>query len=438
MGLLYQNTYAVNTYVSNPQELQTAVDNALPGETIILKNGIYKDFLLTISTSGLENKIITIKAEHGGKAKFQGKVGILVKANYLKLSGFDFDNASQHNTSDRLIDIQGSYNLIEDMYINHLSNGSHRNHRYIYFSNKATHNTIDRCWFEKEKQHGMVIFGDNDPTVNGTYNIIQNCYFKAKRQPDNGGSAIRFGTGMKKKEIIGANTVRNNLFDHYDGENEIMSIKSSNNLVEANTFKNCYGQLTCRHYHNNIVKDNFFITTDSNLIDGGTITIWGEGHQITNNYFYQAKPRYSDAGAIIFTAGNGTHFSSHHQRAKNILIKDNIIYECNSTSHAITFGNLYERTPTRILMPENINITGNCIYQSTNKEQIHYVKDCNSIHYSENIIYKNAGFKKLPEGIYEVNPNFKPDMYGIYRLAGKGPKGNPLSKKDVGPKWLKK
>ncbi|MFC1764098.1 chondroitinase-B domain-containing protein [Planctomycetota bacterium] len=430
------NAHGATTYVASASELQTAVDSAAAGDIIYVKDGRYSNFYLTISQSGSEDNCVAIMAENGGKAKLRGNVGVTINADYVKFSGFDFDGATLHSSNNALVNVTGSHNRIEDLYVNHIGNGPHVSHRYVYFTKQATHNVVNRCWLEKGTQHGIAVCGDVDSAASGSYSTVENCYFKAARQPNNGGEAIRFGTGsfragLKNGYVIGFNTIRGNLFDHYDGELEIISIKSSHNLVEGNTFTNCFGQLTCRHDHNNIIKDNFFITTEVRP-NGDCLTVWGDGHQILNNYFHNTKSRNSTGGAINLASGNHANVSAKFESVENVAIKDNIIYEANSANHAISLGDRGEK-----IMPKDIAIIGNYIYSSSDKAQIAYVKPCDNVTYSDNKIYKNAGLSPLPEGVTETNPHLKADRYGVYRAGGKGPSGNPLKDTDVGPQWKK-
>jgi len=53
--------------------------------------------------------------------------------------------------------------------------------------------------------------------------------------------------------------VESNLFDRCDGELEIISSKSCENVYRHNTFLDCAGMLTLRHGNRCTVEGNFFI-----------------------------------------------------------------------------------------------------------------------------------------------------------------------------------
>ena len=56
----------------------------------------------------------------------------------------------------------------------------------------------------------------------------------------------------------GYTIVEHNLFEDCDGDPEIVSIKSSDNIIRHNTFRGSYGTLSLRHGNRNKLESNYF------------------------------------------------------------------------------------------------------------------------------------------------------------------------------------
>src|SRR4051812_1148865 len=91
--------HAATVNVSSLSALQTAINNAAPGDIIILANGVYTASTdITISKQGTAAAPITIQAQSIGGAEINGTAGINIvsPAKYIIIKGFKFTfNASQ-------------------------------------------------------------------------------------------------------------------------------------------------------------------------------------------------------------------------------------------------------------------------------------------------------------------------------------------------------
>jgi poly(beta-D-mannuronate) lyase len=85
--------------VTSLPALQTAINNAVPGDIIILANGVYTASVdITINKQGTAVQPITIEAQTIGGAEINGTAGISIvsPAAYIIIKGFKFThNASQ-------------------------------------------------------------------------------------------------------------------------------------------------------------------------------------------------------------------------------------------------------------------------------------------------------------------------------------------------------
>ena len=95
---------------------------------------------------------------------------------------------------------------------------------------------------------------------------------------------------QSSQDVVTNNIVEYNLFEDCDGENEIITVKTSNNTFRYNTFLNSMGSLSLRLGSNQQVYGNYFfgsgastLPSDPNYQTGG-IRVYGSGHKIYNNY----------------------------------------------------------------------------------------------------------------------------------------------------------
>lgn len=73
--------------------------------------------------------------------------------------------------------------------------------------------------------------------------------------------------------------VQHNLFEDCDGDAEVISNKSSDNIYRYNTFRSNRGSLVLRHGDRNRVEGNYFLSNT------GRFRMYGDKHTVLGNYF---------------------------------------------------------------------------------------------------------------------------------------------------------
>ena len=143
---------------------------------------------------------------------------------------------------------------------------------------------------------------------------------------------------MKIKNVNSGTTVSNNYFVEANGENEIITNKSKNNIYN-NTFRRSRGSLVLRHGSDATVDGNYFLGED---VDGtGGIRITDSNHTITNNYIQDCITVVAQAkwnNGITFIGGGdnaavdctATGVTNGYQKSENINLSNNTIINTNA------------------------------------------------------------------------------------------------------------
>jgi poly(beta-D-mannuronate) lyase len=142
-------------------------------------------------------------------------------------------------------------------------------------------NRIDHNYFKGKTHQGtmLVVWLNGEPAE---HRIDHNYFGPRPDRKKNGAETIRIGTSEWWR--TNARTiVEDNYFYGCDGEVEIISNKSCENIYRRNTFVECAGTLTLRHGDRASVYGNFFFGNGKRRTGG--VRIIGEGHLVYNNYF---------------------------------------------------------------------------------------------------------------------------------------------------------
>ncbi|MAC52823.1 MAG: hypothetical protein CME31_09795 [Gimesia sp.] len=221
--------------------------------------------------------------------------------------------------------------------------------RYQWLSLYGHHHRVDHCRFAGQNHSGttLVVWLDDDGEV-GRHRIERNHFLNRPQGKGNGFETLRIGTSetsMKSARCV----VAENLFENCDGEVELISNKSCDNIYERNTIVGCAGALTLRHGNNCIVRENL-ILGDGDRHSGG-IRVVGEGHQIIGNHIEGIGDRID--GAIALSAGVPNPKLNQHAQVQNVLIDGNTLID-NAGEEIVKGHGLGSRS--RTLLPVNITI----------------------------------------------------------------------------------
>lgn len=277
--------------VTNAEELQQAIDSAVPGDEIILANGVWKDVEIKFTGKGSEAKPITLRAETPGEVSFEGQSDLKFGGEYLVVSGVCFKNGytpSQAVVAFKLGDKVANHcrftnSVIEDY--NQLKRD--RSDHWVEFWGR--HNELDHCYIAGKSNSNPTVrvFLKGNESIKNYHKIVNNHFGPRPSKGGPHGETMQIGSSFTSMSPSNA-LVANNLFEECNGEVEIISNKSNFNEYRNNVFYKCEGSLVLRHGNYCTVDGNYFIGYDGSDNIGG-IRVVNTGHWITNNYFFNLK-----------------------------------------------------------------------------------------------------------------------------------------------------
>ncbi len=384
--------FAATITVSSLPELQKAVDKAVAGDVILLKDGVYTSTeSIVVKCRGTAARPITIAAQTIGAVEFSGTgwISIQKPAAYVIIRGFKLTNVAKNEIAAGSTFCQWTRNIFECT-----GEGN-------YLSIIGNDHQVDHNTFQNKKALGKFI------GVRGTGKQIaerlwihHNYFHNFSKQSGNGAEAVQFG--LSGYSLSSTNSIfEYNLFENCEGENELLSVKSSALTVRYNTVRDCKAQMTLRHGNFNKVYGNYFTRTPG-------LRIFGDDHLIYSNYFEDCEVAINigNGGAEV---ADGAPLTSH-DRPDRVLIAFNTLV---NNKKNIT---LNPRTPIG-LGAIDITIAHNLIQGG--EEAVLINGPFVNPKWEGNVIYKVKGPGSIPEFAYKMmDPKLVRNASGTYHLEG--------------------
>ncbi|MBO9657722.1 MAG: polysaccharide lyase 6 family protein [Chitinophagaceae bacterium] len=319
---------ATDYKVSTPEEFQKAATLVLPGDAIVIANGNYANWFLTVDIRGTANKPIIVRAETTGKVIFSGKIVrplFTLTGAFTVLSGLTFSDCrllKEKASSGALVELKNtlSCRVTECIFTRDTADAQYI--PLVIVSGNAKHNRIDHCSFTSNIDNMEVQIRISKNEVPQHTQIDANIFRdkpKVSWKNANGGECVQIGQDpVLLGDQYAYSLVRNNRFIACKGEAEVISNKSSGNRYIGNQLEDCAGELVMRGGHECII--------DSNVIKGGTggIRINGTHHTITNNHL-EGLPT---GIRFMYGMARGKHEVGFYIAASDCAAKQNQIDNC--------------------------------------------------------------------------------------------------------------
>jgi poly(beta-D-mannuronate) lyase len=386
--------------VASHTELKAALSQPGPGDEIVIKDGEYSDWDINIACSGTASNRIVIRSETAGRVVLSGNSRMRIGGDYVTARGLCFRNGSADGEIWRMA---GSYGRITDCALIDYKNGGRKWIR-IELSKQ---NRIDHCAIMGKTETDVTLQIDVSESEALNHHYIDHNYFgRRPRGTGNGWETIRNGYSHQQNNPA-HNIFEHNLFHECDGENEIISSKSSHNIYRYNTFRNCAGELTLRHGKYNIVQGNFFLGEGKGGSAG--IRIIGEGHRVVNNYIENTR----GIGIQIYE-GQDNAQATGYQAGNDVLVAFNTII--NNRGNGINVKN-YERTPRNMIIANNLVVGNARAVSALSDGQL-----ADSYSFYGNIAWENAIGIAVPHAAFRTaDPLLIRDANGVLRPSINSP-----------------
>ena len=93
---VHSGAIAGEVFVSNEKQLEKAVAAAAPGDTVVIRDGTWTDWIVKLRASGTPEQPVTVKAQTPGRVRLTGKVRVEISGSHLVVTGLLFQECPQH------------------------------------------------------------------------------------------------------------------------------------------------------------------------------------------------------------------------------------------------------------------------------------------------------------------------------------------------------
>jgi hypothetical protein len=299
--------FAATRIVSTDGALTAALAEASSGDEIVLRDGSYRGNF-QLARSGTAEHATVVRAEHPLKATFSGSL-LELKGNYAVVRDFVFEGSQ--------ISIIGNFNDVAHSVFRHSDRAPGRLKAAVWTSGGASNNRIHHNELTNWSTFGFRIW---EPTAATNGNRIDHNYIHdySNRQSSNEPEVFQVGSSQTTSNVNVATVIEYNLVERVRITGELLSLKSSGNVVRGNTFIDIYGAVQGRHGRQNTFINNM-------LIGGKTVLrAYGDDHRLIGNRLVAAD--------IMVSPGDVTQdelrkVDSHgtHPAARNEVIALNVL-----------------------------------------------------------------------------------------------------------------
>jgi poly(beta-D-mannuronate) lyase len=415
---------AAEHQVSSAADIAGAIARAQPGDVLVMRDGVWTDQPIVFRGRGTVGKPITLRPATSGKVTLTGKSSLVIDGEHLVVNGLSLKGSQL--TGDGL-KLAGRNNRLTDCAV---MGGDFKFFIHLF----GTSNRVDHCYVADKTNDSPTLQVEVEGRPN--FHRIDHNHF-GPRPPlgRNGGETIRVGYSHQSMTNSGT-LVERNLFDRCDGELEIISNKSCENVYRGNTFLDCAGTLTLRHGNRCVAEENFFLGHHKK--GSGGIRVIGEDHVIVNNYIDGVTQ-----GGFWVTAGISDSELQGYFQARNCLIAFNTVVDSAGPCLQLDAG---MGTSRRTLLPENITVATN-LFAPGKGGSLFKGTEGAGWKWLGNV---SAGVPTQRAGVHATDQALTRTANGLLRADAKEPlragvnlsaattARRPLTAGEVGPSWMQR
>ena len=372
--------------VENISMYNAAIKNATPGTNIILKDGVWEDVHLSAYGKGNKENPIVIKAENAGKVILTGDSKLEIYGEYIIVQGLWFKDGTPSTIKNVVSFKKNSEEFANNCRFTNSTISNYNPDDMGYKTNWVSlwgkNNRVDHNNFTGKSNKGptLVVWLKGKAHLENNHSIDANFFGPRTELGENGGETIRIGTSTYSMESS-KTIVKNNTFKKCNGDIEIVSNKSGDNVFQNNLFIESKGTLTLRHGNNALVENNVFL--GNNTPKTGGIRIINEGHVIRNNLFVGLRGRANNAPISVIYGVPNSPLKRYHQ-VKNVSIQNNTLINCSTIDFALS------KDDERTLAPIQTLFANNLVTNTDGTNVIDPADDISGIFFKNNIAETSA------------------------------------------------
>ena len=441
LSSVYTNHVSAENYlVRDIAGYEKVLPNLVAGDTVTLKDGVWRDFEILFEGMGTLEKPISLQAETKGEVILSGNSNLRLAGEHLVVSGLVFKNGFTPTSSvisfakskTELANHSRVTETVIDAY-----NNPERFENESWVTMYGRHNRFDHNHISGKSTKGVTMAVRlNTEASQQNYHRIDHNYFGPRSiLGSNGGETLRVGTSHYSL-TDSFTTVENNYFDRCDGELEIISNNSGNNKYIGNVFYESRGTLTMRHGNDTLIENNVFFGNGADHTGG--IRLINKRQTIRNNYMEGLKG-YRFGGAMVVMNGVPDSPINRYHQVEDSVIENNSIV--NSDHIQLAAGSDFERSA----IPIGTSFANNLIYHENKTDPFTIYDDISGIAFAGNAIngmqeiqitdgFENNAFdvKRAENGLLYSTAKGASSSVGIAKDI------SPITKQQVGPDWYPK
>lgn len=399
--------------VENLEGFNNAVQTVLPGDEIVLRDGVWRDVQLVFKGVGTQTAPITLRAETPGKVILAGQSQLQIAGEYLVVDGLWFKDGGIARGNviafrGQNDEITQNCRLTNTAITDYNAEANDVNCKWV--SLYGRNNRVDHCYFRGQEGGGqtLVVWVEDYPN---DHRIDHNHFGGRVRLGQNGGETLRIGTSSVSMNLS-RTVVESNLFENCDGEIEIVSNKSCGNVYRRNTFRACDGMFTLRHGNDCVVEENFFLGDGIKKMGG--VRIIGENHRVVNNYFEKLRGTGARS-AMTLVEGIPNAKLNEYWQVKRALIAYNTFVDC---AQVFELGN-GKGSRNRSLPPLDVVVANNLIIGTEEQELVRLVEEKSDIWWLSNLYWGLSSSLGKHRGMILADPSMS-KAQGLFRPSPSG------------------
>ena len=436
--LVGTNPASAQTVLVEDQEAYTnALAGLEPGDKLVLANGIWRDFEIVFMATGTEAAPITLEAETPGQVIVSGGSSLNIAGDHLIVRGLTFkDGASPGGEVISFrVDAENvaNYTRLTEVVIDGF-NKTDRTEQDNWIALHGKHNQIDHSYFAgKTNKAPTLVVRLDAPESRENQHLIEHNYFGPRPTlGGNGGETIRVGVSSFSRLPSKTRIVRN-FFERCDGEVEILSLKSEDNVVSENVFFESRGAVVFRHGGRNEISRNIFF--GNGVSDTGGVRVINEQQTVKDNYFEGLRGEKFLSALTIMNGVPNSPINRYHQ-VSDAKVSNNSFIDFKAIGLAV--GSDEERSAAPV-----DSVVANNFFVTDSAQPVSVFDDISGIRFDKNVSANPA--MKSYSWVADAPIEFARAANGLLypvgdKLAGVGaPRDlDPVKRADTGPSWYEK